>query len=64
MGYLPDVDNLDVHFSQSAIFTLSDVGFHREAIASEATPNTETLIYQDLDMNLLKRNREIGSVQT
>jgi predicted amidohydrolase/ribosomal protein S18 acetylase RimI-like enzyme len=64
VGNLPDVENLDVHFSQSAIFTPSDVEFHREAIASEATPNTETLIYQDLDLNLLKRNREMGSVQT
>lgn len=64
IGNLPDVENLDVHFSQSAIFTPSDVEFHREAIASEATPNTETLIYQDLDLNLLKRNREMGSVQT
>jgi len=64
VGNLPDVENLDVHFSQSAIFTPSDVEFHREAIASEATPNAETLIYQDLDLNLLKRNREMGSVQT
>jgi len=64
VGNLPDVANLDVHFSQSAIFTPSDVEFHREAIASEATPNSETLIYQDLDLNLLKRNRELGSVQT
>lgn len=64
VGNLPAVENLDVHFSQSAIFTPSDVEFHREAIASEATPNTETLIYQDLDLNLLKRNRELGSVQT
>jgi predicted amidohydrolase/ribosomal protein S18 acetylase RimI-like enzyme len=64
VGNLPDVENLDVHFSQSAIFTPSDVEFHREAIASEATPNTETLIYQDLDLNLLRRNREMGSVQT
>ncbi|MBK9283975.1 MAG: bifunctional GNAT family N-acetyltransferase/carbon-nitrogen hydrolase family protein [Sphingobacteriaceae bacterium] len=64
VGNLPDVENLDVHFSQAAIFTPSDVEFHREAIASEATPNTETLIYQDLDLNLLKRNREMGSVQT
>jgi predicted amidohydrolase len=64
VGNLPDVENLDVHFSQSAIFTPSDVEFHREGIASEATPNTETLIYQDLDLNLLKRNRELGSVQT
>jgi predicted amidohydrolase/GNAT superfamily N-acetyltransferase len=64
VGNLPDVENLDVHFSQSAIFTPSDVEFHREGIASEATPNAETLIYQDLDLNLLKRNRELGSVQT
>jgi predicted amidohydrolase len=64
VGNLPDVENLDVHFSQSAIFTPSDVEFHREGIATEATPNTETLIYQDLDLNLLKRNREMGSVQT
>lgn len=64
VGNLPEVENLDVHFSQSAIFTPSDVEFHREAIASEATPNTETLIYQDLDLNLLKRNREMGAVQT
>ena len=64
VGNLPDVENLDIHFSQSAIFTPSDVEFHREAIASEATPNTETLIYQDLDLNLLKRNKELGSVQT
>jgi predicted amidohydrolase len=64
VGNLPNVENLDVHFSQSAIFTPSDVEFSREAIATEATPNTETLIYQDLDLNLLKRNREMGSVQT
>jgi predicted amidohydrolase/GNAT superfamily N-acetyltransferase len=63
VGNLPEVENMDVHFSQSAIFTPSDVEFHREAIASEATPNAETLIYQDLDLNLLKRNREMGSEQ-
>lgn len=64
VGNLPEVENLDVHFSQSAIFTPSDVEFHREGIASEATQNTEMLIYQDLDLNMLKRNREMGSVQT
>lgn len=64
VGNLPDVENSDVHFSQSAIFTPSDVEFHREGIASEATPNAEMLIYQDLDLNMLKRNKEMGSVQT
>lgn len=64
VGNLPEVDNLDIHFSQSAILTPSDVEFAREAIASEAVPNTETLIYQDLDLNLLERNREMGNAQT
>lgn len=64
VGNLPEVDNLDIHFSQSAILTPSDVEFSREAIASEAVPNTETLIYQDLDLNLLQRNREMGNAQT
>jgi len=64
VGNLPEVGNLDIHFSQSAILTPSDVEFSREAIASEAVPNTETLIYQDLDLNLLERNRELGNAQT
>lgn len=64
VGNLPEVSNLDIHFSQSAILTPSDVEFSREAIASEAVPNTETLIYQDLDLNLLERNRELGNAQT
>ncbi len=63
VGNLPKVQNLDIHFSQSAIFTPSDVEFSREGIATEATPNTETIIYQDLDLRLLKRNREYGTVQ-
>ncbi|MDP1800725.1 MAG: GNAT family N-acetyltransferase [Bacteroidota bacterium] len=64
VGNLPEVDNLDIHFSQAAILTPSDVEFSREAIASEAVPNTETLIYQDLDLHLLQRNREMGNAQT
>jgi predicted amidohydrolase/ribosomal protein S18 acetylase RimI-like enzyme len=64
VGNLPDVENMDIHFAQSAIFTPSDVEFHREGIATEASANSETLIYQDLDLNLLARNREFGSVQT
>ncbi|MBS1538825.1 MAG: bifunctional GNAT family N-acetyltransferase/carbon-nitrogen hydrolase family protein [Bacteroidetes bacterium] len=63
VGNLPKVQNLDIHFSQSAIFTPSDVEFSREGIATEATPNTEMVIYQDLDLRLLKRNREYGTVQ-
>ncbi len=64
VGNLPQVDNMDIQYAQSAILTPSDVEFHREGIANEAPPNTETLIFQDLDLNLLIRNREYGSVHT
>jgi len=64
VGNLPGVENMGIQYAQSAIFTPSDVEFHREGIATEAPANTETLIFQDLDLNLLSRNREFGSVQT
>lgn len=63
VGNLPKVENLDIHYAQSAILTPSDIEFHREGLAAEAPANVETAIVQELDMNLLKRNREIGSVQ-
>lgn len=64
VGNLPNVDNLDIHYAQSAILTPSDIEFHREGLAAEAPPNVETAIVQELDLNLLKRNRQYGSVQT
>jgi predicted amidohydrolase len=64
VGNLPAVDNMDIQYAQSAVLTPSDVEFHREGVATEAPANTETLIFQDLDMNMIARNREYGSVQT
>lgn len=64
VGNLPQVDNLDIQYAQSAILTPSDVEFHREGIAAIAEPGDETLIYQDLDMHLLKKNRQCGNAQT
>lgn len=64
VGNIPAVDNMDIHYAQSAVFTPSDVEFHREGIATEAPANSETLIFQDLDLDLLNRNREYGSVHT
>lgn len=64
VGNLPKVENLDIHFAQSAIFTPCDFPFHREGIATEASLNTETIIFQDLDLNLLRWQKEFGTVQT
>ena len=62
VGNLPFVENLDVHYAQSAIFTPSDIPFTRDAIQSEATPNTEMVIVDDVDLELLKRHRQTGNV--
>ncbi len=62
VGNLPFVENLDVHYAQSAIFTPSDVPFARDAIQAEATPNIETIIVDEVDVSMLKRHRQSGSV--
>lgn len=64
VGNLPQVENLDIQYAQSAILTPSDVEFHRDGIAAIAEPGDETMIYQDLDMHLLKSNRLEGNAQT
>ncbi len=62
VGNLPFVDNMDIQYAQSGIFTPSDIPFTRDAIAAECTPNIETVIIDDVDLELLKRHRQTGSV--
>lgn len=62
VGNLPSVENLDIHYAQSAILTPSDIPFERDGIAAECSPNIETLIFHDLDINLINRQRKLGSV--
>src|SRR5690606_12916447 len=51
-GNLPFVENVDIHYAQSGIFTPSDVSFTRDGIAAECTPNIETVIIHDVDTEL------------
>ncbi len=62
-GNLPFVENADIHYSQCGIFTPSDVGFARDAIAAESSPNIETVLTHDVDVELLQRNRSAGTVR-
>ncbi|MDH4210508.1 MAG: bifunctional GNAT family N-acetyltransferase/carbon-nitrogen hydrolase family protein [candidate division WOR-3 bacterium] len=64
VGNLPSVKNLDIHYAQSAILTPSDIPFQRDGVAAECAPNIETMIFQDLDLRLLKTHRSDGSVLT
>lgn len=62
VGNLPKVENLDVQYAQSAVFSPSDFAFPHDAIMSESTPNTEMIMFSDLDLDKLKLIRNEGSV--
>jgi predicted amidohydrolase len=62
VGNLTHVENMDIQYAQSAIFTPSDFSFPRDGILAECTPNLEMVIVGDIDLELLKRSRKSGTV--
>lgn len=62
-GNLPFVENSDIHYAQSAIFTPADAEFARDAIAAECNANIETMIIHDVDLEQSRRHKLAGSVQ-
>ncbi len=63
VGNLPKVENMDIQYSQSAVFSPSDFAFPHDAVVAEATPNTEMTLIADLDLDLLKDLNTAGSVR-
>ena len=64
VGNLPKVNNMDIQYAQSAVFTPSDFAFPSNGIKAETTANTEMTLIVDVDINLLKELHEHGSVRT
>lgn len=64
VGNLPKVNNMDIQYAQSAIFTPSDFQFPTNAVKAEATPNTEMTLIADVDLNALKELHQYGTVRT
>ncbi len=64
VGNLPLVSGADIHYGQACVLTPSDVHFAREGVAGVATPNVETMLLHELDLELLRRTRRTGSVRT
>lgn len=62
VGNLPSVHNMDIQYAQSGIFTPADFQFARDAVEAECNPNIETMIIDEVDLELLKRHRQSGSV--
>lgn len=63
VGNLPGVNNMDIQYAQTAVFTPSDFSFPSNGIKAEATPNTEMTLIVDVDLDLLKELHEYGSVR-
>ncbi len=62
VGNLPEVEHADIHYAQSAILTPSDFYFSRDGIAAECQENIETVIFADVDIEMLRRHRRKGTV--
>ncbi|MBM9536795.1 GNAT family N-acetyltransferase [Desulfobulbus alkaliphilus] len=63
VGNIPKVETMGIQYSQAAVFTPSDFSFPHDAIAAEATPGIETTLVTDLDLDLIKELRALGSVR-
>ncbi|MCR9142990.1 MAG: bifunctional GNAT family N-acetyltransferase/carbon-nitrogen hydrolase family protein [bacterium] len=63
VGNLPKVENMDIQYSQAAVFSPADFAFPHDAVIAEATPNTEMTLVSDLNLDLLKDLRYQGSVR-
>jgi predicted amidohydrolase/ribosomal protein S18 acetylase RimI-like enzyme len=61
VGNLPEVENMDIQYAQSGILTPSDFVFARDGVAAECTPNVETVVIHDVDLEVLKRHRKSGT---
>ncbi len=62
-GNLPNVENMDVHYAESAILTPCDIPFARDGIAADTAANTETIAIADLNLTDLAVARREGSVR-
>lgn len=63
VGNLPMVENADVHYAQSGVYTPCDVVFARDGIAALASENIETFLVQDLDLEALRMHRRRGTTK-
>lgn len=62
VGNLSQVENMDIQYAQSGIFTPSDYAFARDGIVGECSPNIETIVVGDVDLEILRRQRRAGTV--
>lgn len=62
VGNLTHVEHLDVQYAQSGIYAPSDFTFPGNGIVGECNPNIETIVVGEIDLEILRRNRNVGTV--
>lgn len=62
VGHLSHVPQTPTQFGLSAVFSPCDYAFAGNGVIAEGQPNSEALVVGDIDLEQLRRNREIGSV--
>mgnify|MGYP005840017229 CR=1 FL=1 len=63
VGNLPQVENMDIQYAQSGIFAPSDFEYARDGIVGECNANIETVVIGDVDLEILRRQRQSGTVR-
>ncbi|HEY4554048.1 MAG TPA: GNAT family N-acetyltransferase [Bacillaceae bacterium] len=63
VGNLPQTENMDIQYGQSAIFAPSDFEFARDGIVGETNANIEMVLIGDVDLEVLRRQRQNGTVK-
>ncbi|MEQ9616837.1 MAG: GNAT family N-acetyltransferase [Phycisphaerales bacterium] len=63
VGSLPSVPAVSLNYGQASILTPSDFPFARDGILAEGIPNQETMVIGELALDVLRRNRQNGTVR-
>ncbi len=63
VGNLPQTENMDIQYAQSAIFAPSDFEYARDGIVGETNANIEMVLIGDVDLEILRRQRLSGTVR-
>ncbi|GGE41112.1 hydrolase YhcX [Marinicauda pacifica] len=63
VGNLPDVENMDINYAESAVITPCDFPFARDGLAAVASESVETVAVADLRVDDLTEARRSGTVR-
>ncbi|MED3561529.1 GNAT family N-acetyltransferase [Bacillus xiapuensis] len=63
VGNLTHVENMDIQYAQSGIYSPSDFEFSRDGIVGECDANIDTVVVGDVDLEKLRRSRNSGSLR-